>query len=51
MNATRRDLMLGAGAVLASTAAVPAFAFDDTLRLNGRWVQGGFAWAGPGRAP
>jgi len=43
VNATRRDLMLGAGAVLASTAAAPAFAFDDTLRLNGRWVQGGFA--------
>ncbi len=37
--------MLGAGAALASTAAPtgPAFASDDALSLNGRWVQGGFA--------
>ena len=39
MNATRRGLVLGAGAVLAA-GSVRA---DETLALNGKWIQGGFA--------
>ena len=39
MNATRRGLILGAGAALAA-GSVQA---DEPLALNGKWVQGGFA--------
>jgi len=39
LNATRRGLILGAGAALAA-GSVHA---DETLALNGKWVQGGFA--------
>lgn len=39
MNATRRGLILGAGAALAAGWAQA----DESLALNGKWVQGGFA--------